>query len=665
MTMPLASPLRRLAVAILLCAPAALPLPLLAYDTIEQLLDRSEPEGNGEELVSVLQELRRNPVPINTATEERLLAIPLLTAAEAVSIIDWRRRHGAIGSETELAAVIGADSARRLSPYVSFIVPKALVRKVEERGLQGSVIGRVLWESPPRKGIETGKYAGDNRHAFSRIQVGTPACGVTLLQDSDIGEQDIDDFVAFSLYAQKIGMLTQAVAGNYRLSFGQGLLVGQGRFFSKGTDAIDGVLLFAPALRPYTSAGESGFMQGAAVTIAPGAFEITAFTSDDRLDATISDGGVASGISETGYHRTVSELDKKDKLGLKVEGLNLRYRYRSGEVGAGMGATLLDYRYALPLESGNRSARLGSIEASAVYRKLQVFGETAFTRDLQALSWICGVQSELSKGITGVFSMRRYAPDYYSPFAGAFAEKGESGTNEEGYYLGLRAKVLPNLTLSSSYDIFRFPELDRDSYPLPSSGHDARLYVTWKQGRSLTWDAMYQHKEKEETLIQTESGEIYRYVMTVPKTTNRVQLTLTGKLSQRLDLRSASAYKSCQSSFAAGSETDEGWLLFQQVNYRIAPITVKSRFAFFNTDSYDAALYAYEDDLPLVYTLNAYYGCGKAFFILLDYEAAQDFNLTAKYEVTWYSDRDVYGSGNDLRDTSAPGSVHIGVMWKF
>jgi hypothetical protein len=105
--------------------------------------------------------------------------------------------------------------------------------------------------------------------------------------------------------------------------------------------------------------------------------------------------------------------------------------------------------------------------------------------------------------------------------------------------------------------------------------------------------------------------------------------------------------------------------LYQQINLKQGPFTLKTRLARFDTDSYDAALYAYEDDLPLVYTLNAYYGRGKAWFILLDFEPVKNFNLTAKYETTWYDDRDVYSSGNDLRNTSSPGSFHVGCMLKF
>jgi len=659
--------LRRLTAATLLLASVASPVSALAYDSFEDIFDRAEPDGNAEELVSDLEELRRNKVPINIASEEQLLELPLFTAVDAVKILDWRRQKGPIGSVSELEKIIGAERARRLSAYLSFGMPRAVPKKEVHAGNKGSVIGRVFRESPPRAGIENGKYAGENRHLYSRFQAATPNCGVHFLQDSDVGERDIDDFLSFNVHVERIGILTQAVVGDYRLSFGQGLLFGQGRYFSKGTDAIDGVLLFSSALRPYTSAGEENFLQGAAVTLSPGPFEATAFVSDNKVDASIDD-GVVTGISSSGYHRTDYEREKKDNLTLQAKGANLRYRYRTGELSTGIGATWVTYRYGLPLEwleDGKHGGQLGSVEASAVYRNVQVFSEAAFSGNPESLSWTCGLQADLARGITGVVSMREYAVDYYSPFAGVFAERGDVGSNEEGFYLGLKAKVLKNLTFAASYDMFRFPELDRDDYALPSTGHDARFYVTWKQNRFMTWDGMYQHREKEETKKQLDADNYLQYYMPVPKTTNRLQLTLKTGLSSQFSLKTGGGYKRVRSEFIDSRDTEEGWLLYQQLNCKLGPVTLKSRYSQFNTDSYDAALYAYEDDLPLVYTLNAFSGRGKAFFVLLDFEPVKDFNLTAKYETTWYADRDVYSSGNDLRDTSSPGSFHVGMMWKF
>ncbi|MEI7748062.1 MAG: helix-hairpin-helix domain-containing protein, partial [Chlorobiaceae bacterium] len=92
---------------------------------------------------------------------------------------------------------------------------------------------------------------------------------------------------------------------------------------------------------------------------------------------------------------------------------------------------------------------------------------------------------------------------------------------------------------------------------------------------------------------------------------------------------------------------------------------LKGRVTFFDTNDYDAAIYAYEDDLPLTSSLGVYDGRGRSMFLVATWQAMKKMKLGARYEKTWYSDRVVCGSGNDERATSAPGSFHLGCFLSF
>jgi hypothetical protein len=656
---------RRLLPALALCAFMALPATAHAFETVEELLERSEQEGNAEELAETLAALRRQPLPVNRATESELLRIPLLSAADAHRIVVIRERDGAFDGAASLAGAIGPDNAARIAPYLSFDLPRAAAGK-RDRAIRGSVYARFSREIPERQGIVTGKYEGENRKLFGKIELSGSNFGAAVVQESDIGEPDTADFRSFTVHADRIGILKTAVAGNYRLSFGQGLLLGQGRYFSKGSDPVDGVLIFSPSVRPFASSSEYGFMQGAAATFNPGRFELTAFTSRNLHDATLKD-GVATSANEDGYHRTAAEQEKKDRLKLEARGMNVRYRFGSGRLAGGIGGTMLNYRYGLPVAwlDGDRQERsAASVEAGLVYGRVQVFGEAAFSHDPEAASWICGLQATLAERVTGVASVRHYAVGYYSPFAGAFAERGDDGSNEDGFYFGVNARAFDNLELGISCDVFRFPEL-ASTYALPSSGHDARLNATWKQGRRLTWSMLYQHREKEETKIQTEDGGWREYVMPVPKTTSRLQLNLEVQASPAIALRTRGEYKSVESRFESGVENERGWLCYQQLRSNLGRLAITTRYTRFRTDSYDAAVYAYEDDLPQLYSLTPYWGRGQAAFILAGYRPSDNFMLAGKYEITWFADRESYGTGNDLRATSSPAVFSLGAMLKF
>jgi hypothetical protein len=85
----------------------------------------------------------------------------------------------------------------------------------------------------------------------------------------------------------------------------------------------------------------------------------------------------------------------------------------------------------------------------------------------------------------------------------------------------------------------------------------------------------------------------------------------------------------------------------------------------FNTDDFDSAIYVYEDDLPLVFNTAMFSGRGKALMLLASWDVMQSMTLGAKYEVAWYTDRAVFSSGADQRDTSAPGTVTLGCSLRF
>ncbi len=86
------------------------------------------------------------------------------------------------------------------------------------------------------------------------------------------------------------------------------------------------------------------------------------------------------------------------------------------------------------------SATLYSLETDLSFGRASLFAEAAFSRRPDDASWTAGAEYEILKGISTVAALRRYGAHYFSPFAGAFAERGSGASNEEGYYVGINAK---------------------------------------------------------------------------------------------------------------------------------------------------------------------------------------------------------------------------------
>ena len=636
---------------------------LQAEDDLSALFDQSDAHGDIEQLLFELQQLRLRKIPVNTATLEDLLLIPFLTQDDAQKVIGYREKKRQISSLAELENAIGAETARKVAPFLSF--RQVLMRRVLERaGFRGSWNSRYFSEIPERKGLINGAYNGRSYKMYNRISAsygGVTANGVV---ENDIGEADLDDFASFSIAYGGPDVVERMILGGYTLSFGEGLLFGQSRYFSKGVDPL-GVKLSGRRLKAYASGAENGFLQGAAGTFDLHPLSVTAFYSSNRIDASIED-GIVTTIRTSGYHRTESEIEHKDNVTEQVAGINLRYGFDTALAAGTVGGTLARYRYSVPLEDdGGVAGRhgIGGLEADLQIKRVNVFGEAAVTGNGESVSWIGGAGFSLMPGVKAVLAVRDYDSAYFSPFAGAFAERADDAANEEGYYAGVEADILKNLHVGAYYDVFRFPELG-SHYRLPSTGDEAKLFLSWRQSPFLKAELLFmnQYKEEEKRL---EDGSGMEYYQPVPFSTNRVRLDLITKPFRSLRLKTRGELKFVEGAWPDGEVQSDGWLVYQQANLKTGPFSLKARYTLFETDDFDSAVYVYEDDLPLVFTLKSYYGKGQAFFAVLSWDVLKQFELNARFAKTWYDDRDTYSSGNNERDTSAPASYHLGCALRF
>lgn len=644
---------------------STLPPPAAAEDGLGDLLDRGQIGGDLEQLQENLDALKARKIRINEAEPDALRQLPWLNSGDISSIVEVRRTRGAILSLRQLEAIIGPEKTARIAPYVTFARKTRLPSPEEKEPLSGSFSSRVLWDTTPRDGLSDGRYPGDHFKLYNRLQLDYGNFQANLVHDKDIGEPDVADFVSLSLSASDLGIVQQAVLGNYRLNFGQGLLVGQSRFMSKGSEPSNSVRIGSKRLSPSSSSSEYGFFQGAAATLDLKPLEVTAFWSANLVDARNTTGTITS-FDEAGYHRTMTERNRKDNVTETVYGGSLLYRFESGAVRGKAGGSWLRYDYGEPLKalgSVDGSSSLGGVECDLLIGRLGFFGEAAWSEKPHGrVSWIAGADYQVLPKVNLLFAVRDYDPGYYSPFAGAFAERGDNASNEKGCYFGIEGAVSSKVSLGAYVDWFRFPVLD-DHTDYASDGFDTRVFLDYRPSGAVALAFQYQHRYKEE---QKNQGSSSSPVWTaLPHITDRFRLDCDIDVSRRLHLRTRGEVKRVVKEYLVGDETYYGWLLYQQANFRVGRFGLKGRFTLFHTDDYDAAIYTYEDDLPLVFNSTAFSGRGKALFLVASWDVSRNLKLAGKFETTWYDDRDVYSSGADERDTSAPGSFHLGCSLRF
>ena len=89
------------------------------------------------------------------------------------------------------------------------------------------------------------------------------------------------------------------------------------------------------------------------------------------------------------------------------------------------------------------------------------------------------------------------------------------------------------------------------------------------------------------------------------------------------------------------------------------------RFAVFDTDSYNARIYAYESDILYAFSIPAYYSKGTRTYFNLKYTVGKFMDIWLRYSQSYYSDLDVISSGLNQINGNTKSEIKIQVRIKF
>ena len=126
-------------------------------------------------------------------------------------------------------------------------------------------------------------------------------------------------------------MWTLAI-GNYKASFGQGLVLGNSFGFGK-TFSLATTENRTEGFRKHSSSDEYNYFRGVGATVRLASrWQTSAFYSHRRMDGVVEDGAITS-IYKTGLHRSESEAAKKHAFVMQVAGGNVSYENAHLKVG--------------------------------------------------------------------------------------------------------------------------------------------------------------------------------------------------------------------------------------------------------------------------------------------------------------------------------------------
>lgn len=650
-------------------------------DLMESLAESLPEDYDLSELENRLVYLKKHPINLNQTNEEELKSLAFLSPLQINSFFAHLKANGPLLDVLELQSIQNFDLATvgRILPFVSI---KASVQS--ERPTFGNLrklgendlflrFGRTLEKVKGFNDLPGSHYLGTAERLLLRYRYDfAKRISASLILEKDAGEnwsgnkQAILDFQSANIALFNTGRFKKIVLGDYGLQFGQGLTLWSGFAFGKAPD-VTSVAKKDLGLRPYQSTNEYAFFRGLATTVQLfKQIDFTAFASYRKLDASLSldpnGTTVLSTITQTGYHRTATELEHKSSLAQSVFGGVVQYQRNSLSIGA----IVYQSNYNHPFITGSSPYRYYDFTGRGLtnlglhynysYHNVYVFGELAKSLD-GGFAYVNGVLVSLSAKVSAVLLHRNYSPDYHNFFNQAMAE-ATTASNEKGFYLGFNVYPLKSWAIAIYADYFRFPWL-KFRIDAPSSGYEILGQLTYTPNKTFKALLRYKSELKQQN---TDLSVAINYLDEVKKESYRAdvnwQLARSLKFQNRLEV---SQYKK------GAVKPEFGYLIYQDFNY--VPFSSKFsgnlRFAYFNTPSFNSRIYAYEDDVLYSSGFGSYNGKGLRSYINLKYKLSKKIDIWGRYALFLYPGVDEVGSGLDTIDGNSKSDIKLQLRYQF
>ncbi len=607
-------------------------------DQIEILLEESSIDVDDSQLYDLIEQLKDNPIDINSAGVNEILQIPFLDFKEAQAIINHREKYGRYFSTNELNAVKGIPTAKSNLIKVFFTTQSQQDKEIAT-GLKLPVEiefrSRAISDLQEREGFKDGSYLGSRIKTYNRLKLNygnNIYAGV--LFEKDAGEESFTDFYSFHLQYWKGNY--KIIGGDYLVEFGQGLAMWGPYGFSKGANSITPVNKKARGIIAYTSSDENQFFRGAAAQMQFGKFKVIPFVSFTSIDGSLSENGnQISSIKIDGLHRTDSEIRNKNNIDKQVLGTIINYLPINN---LNLGLLFYNTNFTPPhpnkgvIFPHGENFNFYSFSYSTFYKNIFVSGEIAYN-DVSVAS-INSVNISLTDKISFVTSIRSYPFNFYNFHSNGFGERSNT-QNEFGVYAGLRWRSDWGL-FNFYFDQFKFPN-ETNTFQL--SGNEFQINYESRTLNKTRLNLRFQNETKE----SEESFNFNKQI--VDQVRNKFRSELVYNLSKSIRLKTRAEFVWLE---IENLKNETGFLTFQDIRYSISDkFRFYGRVVFFKTDSFDSRIYEFENDLTGVITNPALFGEGMRWYFVINYSVLPNLKLSLKYAELIKPDEGTLSSGNN------------------
>ncbi len=623
-----------------------------------------------------------HPLYLNDCSKEDLLELGLLNEVQVNALILHRKLFGQFLSLYELQVVPywNKEDIDRVLPFITLDEKWKHVQLKKDQILKyGKWESLVRWQrgieqkegyrkSADDFGALSSYYQGDPNKIYTRFKFSyLNNLSIGFLMEKDPGEkwntkQAPFDFNSAHFFF-KGGKYVKALAvGDYHIQIGQGLSCWTGYGLGKSLDGLT-IKKSAQFLSPNNSADEHRFFRGVAAQFGYQKWTLGLFSSakqvdgEVKIDTTDLQTDFYAAVYSSGYHRTKNELSRKNQFWEGVFGANLQWNHSKGHVGLAPIYQVYDHAISggtLPYQKNDFKGRALfnlSLDYTYNWKNCLLFGEAAYA-STQKMALLQGLLIAMGKDATLSLVYRNYQNGYYS-FYNQGLREGFETSNESGWLTNFSLQIAPKWRWNSSIDYFRFPAL-KYQVNAPSYGVEILQQVnyTWSKKVELYVRYRFQNKQLNSRQLETSIKELEDVVQ------QNIRVHFQYQISDAVQLRTR---VEGMTSFRPSNQREFGSLIFQDVIFKSKkfPIDFTLRYAFFDTDSYDSRIYAFESNMPTVFGVPAYYGKGSRFYALVRYQLKRHIDLWLRYGVTQFEQVKTISSGAEQINGNRRSDIHV------
>jgi hypothetical protein len=356
-------------------------------------------------------------------------------------------------------------------------------------------------------------------------------------------------------------------------------------------------------------------------------------------------------------------MDDKNIQRQLAFGGNIGYQYNRLHIGVNG----IQYQFKLPLSKqsdpynlyalSGKSFGNYSVDYNYTYKNMHLFGEAA-TTDKGYKAFVNGLLISTSTLVDMSIVYRNISPGYQSLYTSAFTEN-TFPTNEKGFYTGITIKPAIAWRIDAYADFYRFPWL-KYRVDAPTSGNDYLVQLTYKPNKQVEIYSRYRTESKSINY----NPEDFTLSPIIPKPRQNWRSQISYKINHSVTLRNRTELVWFD---RKGEQSEEGFLTYLDciIKPMLKRYSGSIRLSYFETNSYNSRLYAFENDVLYSFSIPVFYDKGYRYYLNLNYDLSKKLTVWARWAQTLYLNRNIVGSGLDEIEGNKRSDFKFQALYRF